>query len=59
MFNLKTFALPIVRHLITTGAGALATNGFISGDEVTTVVSSVAALITVAWSITEKVLAKK
>lgn len=43
-----------LRHLITLGAGALASRGVIGENEVETTVGAVAALAAVIWSAVEK-----
>ncbi len=56
---LKTSVGGIVRHLVTTAGGALATSGVIAADDVTVLVGAVMALFGIAWSILQKWLAAR
>jgi hypothetical protein len=44
----------IVRHLLTIGAGALASKGVINADETETAVGAVLALVGLVWSAIDK-----
>ena len=46
--------LGLVRHLLTIGAGALASRGVIGHNEIEITVGAVAALAGIAWSAMEK-----
>jgi hypothetical protein len=46
--------LGVVRHLLTIGAGALASRGVIGESEVEITVGSVIAILSVVWSIFDK-----
>jgi hypothetical protein len=49
----------IVRHLLTIGAGALASRGVIGENESETLVGAVLALVAIGWSAYEKRVAAR
>lgn len=51
----KESVLSILRHLLTFGGGFAANAGYATGDEITTGVSAVIALVGVVWGVVEKV----
>lgn len=55
---MKDSILGVLRHVLTTAGGAIAAQGHLSTDEVTTAVGAVLALLGVAWSVWEKRKAK-
>jgi hypothetical protein len=51
---IKTAALGIVRHLLTTGGGYLVANGAVTDAQVETFVGATLALLGIAWSVWDK-----
>lgn len=51
---LFTLALPIIRHTLTTAAGALVAKGLVDASMTDQVVGALMTLGTVGWSIIEK-----
>lgn len=49
----------LIRHGLTTFGGAFVTQGYLTGDELTTIVAGVATAAGVAWSLLSKKLAKQ
>lgn len=54
---LFTLVLPIIRHALTTAAGALVAKGLVDASMSDQVVGALMTLSTVAWSIIEKMKA--
>lgn len=54
-----TAILAIVRHVLTAGGAALATNGLLESSEVEAAVGAVVTVLATVWSIIEKARAKK
>jgi hypothetical protein len=51
--------LGLIRHLLTMGAGALASNGVISSNQTEIVVGSAIGIVGVIWSVIDKKRAAK
>jgi hypothetical protein len=55
---MKDSILGVLRHVLTTAGGAVAAQGHISEDEVSTAVGALLALVGVVWSVWQKRKAK-
>lgn len=50
----KKIILGVIRHTLTTSGGSGVTAGLLSGDELTTLVSSVVTVVGILWSMYDK-----
>lgn len=50
----KAIVLGVVRHLLTSVGGAIASKGYVSGDEIDLLVGAIVTISGVAWSAYEK-----
>jgi hypothetical protein len=50
----RSMILGVIRHVLTTAGGALATQGTVSEDEVNTGIGAIITLIGIGWSVYEK-----
>jgi hypothetical protein len=55
---MKDSILGIIRHVLTTGGGAIAAQGHLASDEVNLAVGAIVTIVGVVWSVIEKRKAK-
>lgn len=51
---IQTVVYPIIRHLLTVGAGALIVDGTITDAHIQVISAAIVAIATIGWSIIEK-----